>query len=273
MSEPYAPDHAKPPDDHDSQSVTNSGPAAILREHLALAITVVTPLIVVIRLLAVSGFDNYTALAVLSAQGSANVLVGSLLPIGILIPQTVFVVAAAMIIRSLNEENDVAARQWFITAMVCGLLAVATSPWPDAIFWVFSSAFILYSYWGAPWRFTVWSAAFFLGIGLVFFLGSPRPWLPTEAVATGKNVGLIGYVLKSDGEHLIILTDSPRGITRVATSNVQSRHYCERPISEDALDNWWRRQPSLLSYLSPETVRYPSCEELIKARAPKSIAP
>jgi hypothetical protein len=59
--------------------MTGDDPWKTVREHAALVASAVGVALVAIRLWSVASFDQNTAFAVLAAQGSANVIVGTLL--------------------------------------------------------------------------------------------------------------------------------------------------------------------------------------------------
>jgi hypothetical protein len=268
------------------ESPTPSGAIAwetlnFLREHPAILISGLASLAVVTRLMSVTGWDSYTALAVLNAQGSGNVLVGSLAPFVTFIPVVGFNFCMSIAIGYLLHRHIGAALWWFTGVAIFALAIAALYPWPMmAVFIVAFTTFVLLFEVadrrdGITTEPSVRGATEVLlasGVALLFIVLSPQPWLPLEAIRTGNNVGLIGYVLKTENDQMVVLTDRPRGVTRIESSNVLSRQYCKRRLAdESSFGEWINRQPSL--DFGPDVTRYPSCSDLIKTRAPTSVAP
>jgi hypothetical protein len=60
-------------------------------------------------------------------------------------------------------------------------------------------------------------------LGLV---AAPQPWLPGELLKTQDGVERLVYVLKDDGE-LVVLESDPRRISRLPAGSITSRRICD----------------------------------------------
>jgi len=84
----------------------DAGPSSYLIANLALLAGFLSVVFVAVRLLSVTGFDPETAYAVLQAQGTGSVIVGSLVPIAGLILFPVGFVLTFISYTSILKKND-----------------------------------------------------------------------------------------------------------------------------------------------------------------------
>jgi hypothetical protein len=273
-----------------------TGMPSWVREHLGVVLTLATGVAISIRVLSSAALDPETALILLEAQGTAAVILGSLLPVLPLLPglASVFALIATFGSRPISRTR-------LATALVLlGVSAVMVPLGSVALLLVLPTVIVALYAARLSWsvcqlrtarrerdRAKVHDAveavrylnAVRLGAGnygsprFIFLISSVTvslvlfsapPWLPTESIRAGGDP-FTGYVLGSDDEMLIILKDSPRTAIRIPKANVQ-RSYCTKPDEDEgtSLSRLASSGTPLLFQLSSTTPRargYPPCPE------------
>ena len=96
-----------------------------------------------------------------------------------------------------------------------------------------------------------------VALALLPFTGgllSDRPWLPAERIVPDGRPAITGYVLKTDGEAMVVLEDRPRRVLRLDKPPV-SREFCWIGRNGSRI-NWW------VGALLSKPASYPRCSDL-----------
>ena len=232
-----------------------------VREHLGLVLSLVTGTVVFARLLLVSGFNYETAVTLLTLQGTATTIVGSLLAVANLVPFAALLIvgyAAASDLTSTGSMSDSYRNAYVALSLITVLTAPLVLGVVVAIALV-ASAFVGWRMGradqpgdaeaspGAPltldksadprWmairgarRWTILWAVIVGGQALAY----APPWMPAEQITTTddhKTTSVVGYVLKTDDHELVVLLDSPREVKRLTSASGFDRAFCEIPIN------------------------------------------
>jgi hypothetical protein len=249
------------PDEDASETPEPSHPGTVrralteLQPHMTLVVSAVLTTLVVLRVAIASGFDVSVALAMLTAGGSAQVLLGiavSLLPFGFFAGASL---SAPYLVRYLRGTND-----WVFNVVAAGsffLLVAALTPW-----FGFIGAVLLFGMGLRPRKDPRPLPRFFylaLFSVVVVFLFYNAVWLPPEVMEVDGHGQVLGYLLNDDGRWATILVDDPREILIVHSSALESRQAC-------SVDEFPRTIPQQLSGKPSQ----PDCEALLK---PQENAP
>lgn len=224
----------EPPPSGDTTVVSGRlafGPGVVLN-HLGLVVATGSVLLVATRLLAVSGYSPTTATAVLQAQGTAPVIVGSLIDFWPLIAVgTLGVILGARrhhVVRSLRG-----ARALLTLAGLCWIVFLVPALFTAVLFLAYLTARLIgrLRHVGpaspgaarlAP-AATAATAILLLGMGVAV---NPTPWLPAERMEIDQQPPLVGYVLADTGTSLLVLVDDDRRVVRLPADEVPSRGLC-----------------------------------------------
>jgi hypothetical protein len=236
-------------------------------KHLGLLTTLGATTLICLKLLAVAGWDSTTAFGILAANGTANVLTGTLLAVLPPLYAAFAFAIAPRIERYLAHRTDVeraAARMletWPVTLLMfivpTGLLLayvgyVILIILLALIRRIRESRTIEKAQRGtsarndAPSRFERISA----GLGalmMLVFSSLSTPWLPPETILTASGEQT-AYVLKSEGDTATVLLAKGRTLARIQTSALTG-NYCS------STNGWWD-EPVLRVFAGE---KYPDC--------------
>lgn len=242
-------------------------PALEWRNHLGLLIGVAASTIICFKLLAVAGWDSTTALGILSASGTANVLIGTLLTVLPLLYGAFAFLAMPIIERNLKRRTPVERSA-----------ARLLETWPAILLMFIVPVGLLLAFIGylvltivlsiiqrirarrpatknrksvaaggeIPSRFEALSAGL-AGLVILLFGSLSTPWVPPETVVTSSGEQT-AYVLKNEGDSTTVLLAESRALLRLEAGAVTGR-YCERS------GGWWN-EPILQLF---EGDKYPIC--------------
>lgn len=201
------------------------------QKHPALSITAVAGVVVVARLLVVSGYDVEVALAVLASAGPANVTVGTMVSA---IPYAVlFGALLALDIAGMYYRTD---RRALLT-MYAGILLLGVAVLVSPAIYFAAFAVVAGITWLVRRRRTgpgtgkrgeppLVYAFLVFGIPVVAFLQfNPTPWLPAERLTVDGDV-VVGYVTSVDGPWTYVLRDEPRRVEALSSETVSERTDC-----------------------------------------------
>lgn len=234
--------------------------------HLPLIASAATAFAIVVRLLAVSGYDTETAAVVLQNQGTGSILFGTLLPIVAFVPMIV----VAGLLAYYSKRPDTLGRLWQIMGLVIALMIASALfvPWPSAV----GLALAVALGWATGRRRARRSresrkspiesdsgASRNLGLAFVVLaltvassLLITAPWLPAERISYQGN-STVGYVLGERDEQYVVLVHSPRSIQVVPRDS--ERSYCSLGGTSSSGKfrralGWFGRQESPLGLLT-----------------------
>jgi hypothetical protein len=80
-------------------------------------------------------------------------------------------------------------------------------------------------------------------------------WLPPERIEVAGGRAEVGYVLKVDEDHLVLLEERSRTVERIALDSVEKRSYCRLGASKQ----WWERP--LQALRDSATPTYERCRD------------
>jgi hypothetical protein len=230
-------------------------------EHATLIIGGTSTFIVLLRLLSVTHFDPETAFAILQSVGTTTVIIGTLVA-------SVWVLVAfigiAIMRYFMHHELSPQYRTAFDCAVFAGCVVILmTAPTAAILLIIIIVAMWVHvrrSYMGTEVRSkpTRVFIEFVLGtaIALTILVGA-YPWMPLERISVSNQTKVhIGYVLRTDGETVVLLNDKRRRIEYLARrGGMVDRELCNRHSGiEAALID----QP-ILSYLFTTSSQYPRC--------------
>jgi hypothetical protein len=218
--------------------------------HLPLIATGLISIFVFARLFVIAHGNVQTARAMLSAAGTVEVALGTLL--------TALPVAGLALLMggALYARSSEVGIQMFLAigALLLGvLLAALTIPSLAVISFIVGAAVVVV---GRPTASAVGRVrppshflilAYMALVGL-YLLASDEPWLPAEKIAVDGRPAFVGYVLATENDSVVVLTREGRLVERFGVEDVASRHICRPP-------GW--PEPSIHLWRSDD--RYPKC--------------
>lgn len=230
-------------------------------EHATLIVGGTSTVIVLLRLLSVAHFDPETAFAILQSVGNTTVIIGTLLA-------SIWVVVAVIGITIMRYFMRHELSPQYRTAFDCAVfggcvMILMTAPAAAILLIILIVAMWIHvrrSYAGMRTKSkpTRVFGEFVLGtaIALTILLGA-YPWIPLERISISNQTKVhIGYVLRADGETIVILTDKRRRIEYLAREGgTVERELCNRHGTIEAV---LIDQP-VLSYLFTTSSQYPRC--------------
>jgi hypothetical protein len=231
---------------------------------------------VAVRLLGVAAGNPETAYAILQSQGTASVIVGSIIPqIGIFALPTSFVLVSA----AENRKFDHLTRSiLLILGMASFVIALFTAP---AIFTGISivGAFMLACMYELNnrmgnntkestrqsrkwWRpagglILVVYIAFSLAQAAVF----PNPWLPSEQIVIKNHTSITGYVLSQNTGLTTILVKNPVSVIQVPSGSISGQTICRTSdyfFYEETVNEFFGNFISRVT-VGPLSGTYPPC--------------
>jgi hypothetical protein len=235
-------------DDEDGFSTTptlrDNPLLSFARDHVTLLTPVVAALIFAIRCVAVTNGDRYTA-SILIAQTSLGdairALLFSILPV-LLLATTFLLLGMAGRRGRLRDLKTI------------GLVAISAATYllssylgarpASLIAYVFLLIIVLLISVPSSRRREISTSARIFGLGVlgVVMLGallgpitSVEFWLPPERLMFTGEDAFTGYVLKSDGDHVVVMKDNPRIIIEKPKSALRERNFCYPLISTERL--------------------------------------
>jgi hypothetical protein len=184
---------------------------------------------VALRLLMVGGLDRDTALAVLAASGTADVVAGALVDLA---PFVLVTGTGALALHSLRQRpGPYFARGESWAVAVAAMFCVLWVPW------VYLAAAVAFG--GAGWILCRLGESVLFGhmavsglaaAGILLFMAVP-PSYPAEAIVVDGDAPFHGYVLSADERETLVLRARPREDVRLATDSVE-RAFCHPPRNE-----------------------------------------
>lgn len=239
------------------------------QKHLGLLVGVAASTLICLKLLAVAGWDHDTAFGILAANGTANVLTGTLLAVLPMLYAAFVLAIAPRIEQELKRRTPVerSAARLLETWSVILLIYIA----PVGMLLAFAAYVVLHIVLslvrhirerrptknpqkvatadkGAPSRFEAASAG--LGALVILVFGSlSMPWVPPETVALSSGEQT-AYVLKNDGDTAIVLLAENRRLVQLETGALTGE-YCTRHVG------WWN-EPIMRLIASD---KYPACPD------------
>lgn len=237
------------------------------QKHLGLLTSVGATTLVCLKLLAVAGWDSTTTFGILAANGTANVLTGTLLAVLPPLSAAFAFAVAPRIEQYLARRSEVerAAARMLETWPVILLVFIA----PTGLLLVYVLYIVVLILLAliqrtrarksakkaqrptnagtdAPSRFEATSAGL-AALAILVFSSLTTPWLPPETIVTvsGEQTA---YVLKSEGDTVTVLLADDRTLSRVRTRAVTGK-YCD-------FNNGWWNEPVLRIFAGE---KYPDC--------------
>jgi hypothetical protein len=197
---------------------------------------------VLLRVLAVSRFDEETALAVLSSSDPAALIIGT---VGRLLPWAAPTVLTWVYIyrrEVFGGDLPVALTLGLalfglillLTPTIQLLLSAAAVALTLIVYRIFFRQRIQRGPPSAVATARLWIVALFIGLNVPYLIAFPDPWLPPEVV-TINGQAVYGYVLGSSGGWASILLDHERRVERVRDDTISGRTVCQQTSAEDLL--------------------------------------
>ncbi|HEX8002021.1 MAG TPA: hypothetical protein VF519_04935 [Mycobacteriales bacterium] len=242
------------------------------KEHVTLVVAAAGVVFVSLRLLAVSMFDPSTALAVLDAQGTGDVVVGSVLTT---LPQVPVALLGAIGLWVVATSRTGRAVVWlWLSGAVPALLMLFTPTFAavaavSGVAWVGSPVLRLaLRDRGTPGRSLIdrldrkanaairWLyrvlAVVIAGTAVLSLVAGTAMWLPVEVVEAGPRP-VVGYVLAADGDATVVMTYADRTVLRLPRAT--SRTICRPAYAYEP--------PLALRWSGVDLPDYPDCESVV----------
>lgn len=209
------------------------------QDHLGIIASILLATLIVLKVYAVAGWNPTTATGVIAANGTSNVVIGSLLASLPIIYWFLFILVLPKLEQKLELKNKKAVEKY----------AVFTHTWPILLFLFIVPLYMLFvalalsvviitvilvqrkqkrgsnknNYVS---RFEA-NTILLSSLAIVIFSTLNVPWLPAQAIEV-PNKGLQpGYVLSSDGRNSVVLLNEPRQLIRVDSELTDRAAYCE----------------------------------------------
>lgn len=212
------------------------------RQHLGLVVSGALTVFLVFKILAVAGWDSTTAMGIVAASGTANVLVGATFTIlptlyGFLILVALPEIQKRLELRQRNSAERAAVRMletWpFVILtlivplyLVLGILLLTALQVGIKLMHRRRALRNLPPRRGGVSQFEANAVALAAAAWLIFAsLGSP--WLPAQIVSTSLGQPQTVYIINSQGDQTVVLLDAPRRLERFETRDMDLR-YCEK---------------------------------------------
>lgn len=191
------------------------------QDHAPFLASVVLFLLVVIRVLRVSGFDPATAATLVRESGLVTIALGAL--VGSL-PALLVGAAFYLVILAMGGpgESSHRAAAWTAAVILWSLLTILL-PWISLLTTTALLVVLVLVQRKLKWRLEYFAVLGFLSFLL---LDQPRMWLPPENVAIASREPTVAYVLSVDSEWTTLLREDNRAIVIVENADVMSRTVC-----------------------------------------------
>lgn len=234
------------------------------QDHIGLIASILLATIIVLKVYAVAGWNSTTATGIIAANGTTNVIIGSLLASLPIVYWFLFVFALPKLEQKLELKNKTTVEKY----------AVFTHTWPILLFLFIVPLYLVFV-----------AMTLLLGIILVSLFQNKRksrnrekhyvsrfeantillssiaiaifsslhtPWLPPQIIDIPDRSSQTGYVLSNNDRFSEVLLDRPRQLIRIGADTVNSTKYCE------VSSHWTTR--TLYQALGDEP-NYPTCPE------------
>lgn len=232
-----------------------------IREHVGLLLAALGVVLVACRLLAAAAYESDTALAILQASGTGDVVVGTALT---LLPSAMALALAASIAAVVFLDKRAARRMAFaagaVPAFVLAVTPTEADSAPFVVCWLMS--LVARSIWEEARipkeRSLLIRRRTTVGVGVIAAMTvvggalDTTMWLPVETVRTGTEVH-VGYVLSAGSDKTVVLVDDDRRVLHAgpATKRVLCRRTNRSP----------RRSIVSRLHIVDDAPRYPVCAE------------
>ena len=210
-------------------------------EHLGLLISMGLGVLTATQLLAAAGWNTATALVILHARGTTDMIVGTFLVYAPLVITAAVAIALGTIpflwIRRRRRPE-----LWIVWLAVTGAaLLILIAPVFLSGFAVTLSVVAGLGLGAIERRLPGVTRVAVLGLTAVFVLppliASAAIWVPAETVKIADEAPVTAYVLEDDGETWTVLLHRPRQARLLPSSAVESRQVCDSPR------RWWQSRP------------------------------
>lgn len=244
-------------------------------QHLTLLVGLTSVAFIAIRLLSVSAGNPETAYAILQAEGTGSVIVGSLISWVGLIAAPVGIFAFWYLGVLGSRSRDSATALWQDTASVSlGIFVLAV------IISYFTTPVISFLVITGSWLFTclvvlavnvftqrravkkvgfreklpsIWTmAVLYLGLALVLLAVYGNPWVPPQNIVLRGHPAFSAYILSQTSDTTVILTRDHKLVRQIKTGQIISQEICQPP--RYSLD-----QETLSQFLNSSKGSYPRC--------------
>jgi hypothetical protein len=262
----------------------------IVEDHLGVVVSVCGALFVVIRIGAVSGFNQETAFVILQSQSTTSILLGTLLPSLIGVPLLVavflmFRLASEIDFRKLTPENRHSFRKRLLGIVGIYSLGFLFMPWPQVLLMAVTVGFfVIVVKFGKRRRLRAAAAEstaakrsrrrvhdaksarglviFPLVLSTLTMVGtalSRGPWLPAETISVAGGSQVTGYVLSESDTTLIVMHDDPRIVLRYPAQE-SDRKFCtvQETGASGRVTRFFVLSESVLGLFSNDA-NYPEC--------------
>lgn len=209
------------------------------QDHIGLIASVLLATVIVLKVYAVAGWNPTTATGIIAANGTTNVIIGSLLASLPIAYWFLFVFALPRLEQKLELKNKTTVEKY----------AVFTHTWPILLFLFIVPLYLVFV-----------ALTLLLVIILVFLFQNKRksksrekhhvsrfeantvllssiaiaifsslqvPWLPPQIINIPGKGDQTAYVLSSNDRFSEVLLDRPRQLVKVKTDTINSAKYCE----------------------------------------------
>ncbi len=199
-----------------------------LLDHIGVVASVALFVIIVVRVLMVSGFNSTTAMAIVQEVGAGQVMLGSVLASGWILAAGGCLLLGLLVLRGMRW------REWWDSGLLNIALPVLTfCLWLLPLVVIFGLvAFIALT--GVvrrkrgrrPPSDALVGTAGLIFLVLVLF-GSTTPWVPASRIDPRDEPAYVGYIFKETDGELLVLRKSTRRLERIQESDLASRDWCD----------------------------------------------
>jgi hypothetical protein len=228
------------------------------QQNLPLLIGLLSLGFIAVRLLGVAGGDPETAYAILQAEGTASVAVGTLIPAAGLIIFGIGIVLISYSFRYRRKKNTLAAAFLLVAAVAALEMAIITAPAIALLtsigataFFVFFSVLVHTTRTGRKDSLKdelkdIDSKTFLFGVTaiysicvLAFMVLYSIPWVPTQNIAIKGRASFSAFVLAQNNTTTFILTQNPIEVIQLPSDRIISQEVCKTPdftINEETIN-------------------------------------
>jgi hypothetical protein len=227
---------------------------------------------IAVRLLSVAGGDPETAYTILQSQGTATIVVGSLISlVGLVAVPVAIAFMRYAYVHQPTDSNDRTSSYSLALSSGLALIAIYTAPAGELVASVVVA--LVFGYWTSRlfhrkteldnskrFSFKVISPhlliIYFITI-MIINVASVNPWLPSESISIKGGAPFSGFILSEGGTNALILTADPIGIVQLPRQDITGTAQCEMPEYAYKYATFGELLARVTHYF-PD-LRYPAC--------------
>jgi hypothetical protein len=210
--------------------------------HLPLMVTGLLFTFVFARLFVIAHGNLQTARAMLSTSGTVEVVFGTLLSVLPVIGWILVGIGGVLATRPYSTPIRILA---IVLALVGVGITALTSDWTFVIVPIMMAITLVAIPFVRP-EMTfgltlLYAFGLLIPMAAITVFADDEPWLPAETIAVEGRSSIVGYVLGTEGDSLVVLTDDERLVQRIDVADIMSRRVCQPEGELRPLIQPWRQ--------------------------------